>query len=63
MVHVIRNSLKYVSYKDRKAFSKAMKGIYQAPIEEAALMALEELKQEWGDKYLILTPKVKTKNR
>ena len=53
VVHVIRNSLKYVSYKDRKAFSKTMKGIYQAPTEEAALMALDELKQEWGDKYIL----------
>lgn len=53
VVHVIRNSLKYVSYKDRKAFSKTMKGIYQAPTEEAALMALEELKNEWRDQYLL----------
>ncbi|MBD3183421.1 IS256 family transposase [Candidatus Poribacteria bacterium] len=53
VVHVIRNSLKYVSYKDRKAFSKTMKGIYQAPTEEAALMALDKLKQEWGDRYIL----------
>lgn len=53
VVHVIRNSMKYVSYKDRKAFSQTMKGIYQAPTEEAALMALDELKQEWGDKYIL----------
>jgi len=53
VVHVIRNSMKHVSYKDRKAFSKSMKGIYQAPTEEAALMALDELKAEWGDRYLL----------
>lgn len=53
VVHVIRNSLKHVSYKDRKSFSSVMKGIYQAPTEEAALMALDELKAEWGDKYLL----------
>jgi putative transposase len=51
VVHVIRNSLKYVSYKDKKAFSKVMKSVYQAPTEEAALMALAELKEQWGDKY------------
>jgi len=51
VVHVIRNSLKYVSYKDRKAFIRTMKGI--SPTEEAALMALDELKQEWGDKYIL----------
>ena len=53
MVYVIRNSLKYVSYKDREAFSKTMKGVYQAPTDEAALMALDELKHEWGDKYIL----------
>ena len=53
VVHVIRNSLKHVSYKDKKAFSSDMKFIYQAPTEEAALMALDELKGEWEDKYLL----------
>ncbi len=53
VVHVIRNSLKHVSYKDKKAFSSDMKSIYQAPTEEAALMALDELKDKWGDKYLL----------
>ena len=53
VVHVIRNSLKHVSYKDKKAFSSDMKSIYQAPTEEAALMALDELKGEWGDRYLL----------
>lgn len=53
VVHVIRNSLKHVSYKDKKAFSNVMKGIYRAPTEEAALMALDELKAQWGDKYLL----------
>jgi transposase-like protein len=51
VVHVIRNSLKYVSYKDKKAFSKVMKSVYQAATEEAALMALEELREQWVDKY------------
>ena len=53
VVHVIRNSLKHVSHKDKKAFSSDMKSIYQAPTEEAALMALDELKAEWEDKYLL----------
>jgi len=53
VVHVIRNSLKHVSYKDRKSFSSVMKGIYRAPTEEAALMALDELKAEWGGQYLL----------
>ena len=48
---MIRNSLKYVSYKDKKAFSKVLKSVYQAPTEEAAFMALEELREQWGGKY------------
>ena len=51
VVHVIRNSLKYVSYQDRKEFSKWLKSIYQAPTEEAALASLEELKEQWLDDY------------
>ena len=51
VVHVIRNSLKYVSYQDRKEFSKWLKSIYQAPTEEAALASLDELKERWGDEY------------
>jgi transposase-like protein len=51
VVHVIRNSLKYVSYQDRKEFSRWLKSIYQAPTEEAALASLDELKQRWGDEY------------
>lgn len=51
VVHVIRNSLKYVSYQDRKEFSKWLKSIYQAPTEEAALASLDELKERWSDEY------------
>ena len=51
VVHVIHNSLKYVSYKDRKELSQDMKGIYKAPTEEGALMALEELERKWADKH------------
>jgi putative transposase len=52
-MHVIRNSLKHVSYQDRKEFSKWLKSIYQASTEEAALTALDKLKEEWGDRYLL----------
>ncbi len=51
VVHVIRNSLKYVSYQDKKEFSRTMKSVYQAPTEEAALASLDELKEQWGDEY------------
>ncbi len=44
IVHQIRNSLKYVSYKDRKALMVDIKGIYQADNETLALEALETFK-------------------
>lgn len=50
-VHQIRNASKYVVWKDRKAFAKAMKPIYEAPNREAAWAALEDLEKLWGEKY------------
>jgi len=41
IVHQVRNSLKYVSYKDLKEVAKDLKEIYQAPTEEMALAALD----------------------
>lgn len=52
VVHQIRNSCKFVSYKDRKAFSADMKNIYNATNVEVAALALDELERNWGDKYL-----------
>jgi transposase-like protein len=51
IVHQIRNSCKHVSYKDRKGFTADMRHIYNAPNEEAALSALQDMEQKWGDKY------------
>jgi len=53
IVHMIRNSTKYLSWKDRKSFVNDLKPIYKAINEEAALMALEALEARWGDKYYI----------
>tara|TARA_R110002050_G_scaffold271612_2_gene415099 strand:- start:6066 stop:7259 length:1194 start_codon:yes stop_codon:yes gene_type:complete len=52
IVHQIRNSLKYVSYKDRKAIMVDIKAIYQADNEAFAKEAFEVFKQNWEDKYL-----------
>ena len=51
IIHQIRSSTRYVSYKDVKAFTAALKPIYKAPTEEAALAALDELETAWGAKY------------
>lgn len=53
IVHMIRNSTKYLSYKDRKSFVADLKPVYQAVNEEAALIALDSLEAKWGEKYYI----------
>jgi transposase-like protein len=51
VVHQIRNSARYVVWKDKKAFSKDMKFIYDAPTKQAAKAALEDFKNNWNHKY------------
>jgi len=51
IVHQIRNSTKFVVYKDRKNFCNDMKEIYTAINEEVAVEALNRLKAKWGAKY------------
>ena len=51
IVHMIRNSLRFVSWKDYKAVTKGLKEIYQASTEENALMALELFEKEWLNQY------------
>ncbi len=51
IVHQIRNSLKYVSHKDRKAVTTSLKEIYQANDKEQAEKALARLDEQWSKKY------------
>ena len=51
IIHQLRNSFKYVSYKHLKEFSKDFKAVYKAPSEEAALEALYEVKDKWANQY------------
>lgn len=53
IVHQIRNSLKYLPYKDYKEFAADLKKIYQAVDEEQALVALADMETKWGSKYAI----------
>lgn len=48
IVHLIRNSIKYVPSKDYKAFTKALKKVYSAPSLKACLSAFETFKQQWS---------------
>ncbi len=51
IVHQVRNTLKYVSEKDRKPFATDLKTIYHASNEEKALEALEKVTAKWSEKY------------
>lgn len=51
VVHQIRNSCRYVVWKDKKEFSRDMKDIYAAPTRQSALAALEALESKWSGKY------------
>lgn len=51
IVHQVRNTLKYVSYKDMKAFATDLKTIYLAPSEEQGKDNLERVKEKWESKY------------
>jgi len=51
IVHVLRNTLKYVATKDQKEFAKDLKQIYTAPTEEAGLLELALVEEKWGKKY------------
>lgn len=51
IVHQVRNTLNFVSYKDRKAIIKDVKKIYQADNEENAKLAFEEFSKKWSKKY------------
>ena len=51
IVHIVRNSLKYVPWKDYKAVTADLKQIYQSATEEEALQALEAFSKRWDDKY------------
>jgi transposase-like protein len=51
VVHQIRNSCRFVVWKDKKEFILDMKDIYAAPTRQAAQAALESFEAKWGSKY------------
>ena len=52
IVHMIRNSVRYVNYKDLKEFTKYLKQVYTSVNEKKAYEKLQEIKNKWKDKYL-----------
>ena len=51
IVHQIRNSIKYIASKDKKAFMKDLNEVYKATTEDLALAQLDNLKEKWGSNY------------
>lgn len=53
IIHQIRSSTKYISYKDLKSFTSDLKLIYRSVNEDEALQQLEIIEEKWGSKYAI----------
>lgn len=53
IVHQIRYSTKFISYKDLKPFMADLKLVYKADTEDLALTALEDLEEKWGKNTLL----------
>jgi transposase-like protein len=53
VIHQIRNSLKYVTWNDRKAFMVDLKQVYQAATRESAEANLQQLAEKWSDTYAV----------
>jgi len=51
VVHLIRNSIRFCSWKDRRPVVKALKPIYTAPTVDAASLALDDFEATWGATY------------
>ncbi len=54
VVHMIRSSTRFVSWKDRKAVIADLRCVYGAPTEDAALAALAELEEKWLTRYPVV---------
>jgi len=52
VVQQIRNSIRYISYKDAREFTSDLKEMYNAPTLEQAEFKLDELEEKWGKKYM-----------
>jgi transposase-like protein len=54
IIHQIRNSIRYVSYKDVKKITSALKPVYTATTEIAALEELDRFEKSWGERYPLI---------
>ena len=51
IVHMVRNTLRYVYYKDKKSFAADLKSIYLAPTEQAGYENMQAVAEKWKEKY------------
>jgi putative transposase len=51
IVHMVRNSLRFVPWKERKAVAAELRRIYSAPTQEAAEQALDDFEAKWGERF------------
>lgn len=51
IVHMVRGSLKYVGWKERKAVARDLRAVYTAPTVEAAAAALDAFEAAWGERF------------
>ncbi|WGO99488.1 IS256 family transposase [Saccharophagus degradans] len=51
IVHMVRNSVRYVPWKDYKTVTSDLKRVYQSATEDEALLALDQLSETWDEKY------------
>lgn len=56
IVHMVRNSVRYVSWKDRKAVCRDLKTVYGSTTVEQAEAALDDFEASWGEKYPTVAP-------
>ena len=56
IVHLVRHSLNFCGWKDRKEVAKSLKHIYRAVDDESAAKALDAFEEEWGRKYPSIAP-------
>lgn len=54
VVHMVRHSLNYVPYQEKKAVAEDLKKIYQSATRELAAQALDDFELTWGDKYAVI---------
>ena len=56
IVHLVRHSLNFCAWKDRKAVAADLRQIYQAPTADQAAVALDAFEAAWGNKYATIAP-------